>query len=59
MWDLPGPGIELLTPALASRYLATGPPEKTLYIRFHILSHYDLSQDIEYSSLLCTVGPCC
>ena len=26
---------------------------------FHILSHYVLSQDIEYSSLCCTVGPSC
>ena len=26
---------------------------------FHILFHYGLSQDIEYSSLCYTVGPCC
>ena len=26
---------------------------------FHILFHYGLSQDIEYSSLCCTVGPYC
>ena len=25
----------------------------------HILFHYGLSQDIEYSSLCCIVGPCC
>ena len=25
---------------------------------FHILSHYGLSQDMEYSSLRYTVGPC-
>ena len=30
-----------------------------VYILFHILSHYGLSQDIEYSSLGYTVGPCC
>ena len=29
------------------------------HIAFHILSHYVLSQDIEYSSLCCTVGPSC
>ena len=28
MWDLPGPGIEPVSPALASRSLTTGPPEK-------------------------------
>ena len=29
------------------------------YFLFNNLFHYDLSQDIEYSSLCCTVGPCC
>ena len=29
------------------------------YILFHILFHYDLLQDTEYSSLCYTVGPCC
>ena len=28
-----------------------------MYIVFHILFHYGLSQDIEYSSLCYTVGP--
>ena len=26
---------------------------------FHVLFHYSLSQDIEYSSPCYTVGPCC
>ena len=30
-----------------------------IYILFHILFRYGLSQDIEYSSLCYTVGPCC
>jgi len=29
MWDLPGPGIELMSLALAGRFLTTGPPEKS------------------------------
>ena len=29
------------------------------YTFFHILFHYGLSRDIEYSSLRCTVGPYC
>ena len=29
-----------------------------LYSILHILFHYDLSQDIEYSPLCYTVGPC-
>ena len=30
-----------------------------IYILFHIIFHYGLSQDIEYSFLCYTVGPCC
>ena len=30
-----------------------------IYIPFHILFHFGLSWDIEYSSLCYTVGPCC
>ena len=29
MWDLPGPGIEPMSPALASRFLTTAPPGKS------------------------------
>ena len=29
------------------------------YDLFHILFHYDLSEDIEFSSLCYTIGPCC
>ena len=28
MWDLPGPGIEPVSPALAGRFLSTAPPGK-------------------------------
>ena len=30
MWDLPGPGIDPVSPALASRFLSTGPPGKSM-----------------------------
>ena len=30
MWNLPGPGIEPMSPALAGEFLATGPPGKPL-----------------------------
>ena len=30
-----------------------------IHAYIYILLHYGLSQDIEYSSLCCTVGPCC
>ena len=29
-----------------------------MFLLFHILFHYMLLQDIEYTSLCCTVGPC-
>ena len=34
MWDLPGPGIEPASPALASRFLATELPGKSLWGSF-------------------------
>ena len=33
--------------------------DSVIDILFHILFHFGLSQDIEYSSLCYTVGPCC
>ena len=33
MWDLPGPGIKPVSPALASRFLTTVPPRKSLMFR--------------------------
>ena len=30
MWDPPGPGIELVSPALAGRFFTTVPPGKPL-----------------------------
>ena len=29
MWNLPGPGLEPVSPALADRFLTTGPPGKS------------------------------
>ena len=34
MWDLPGPGIEPVSPALAGRFLTTAPPGRSLQRRF-------------------------
>ena len=34
MWDLPGPGIELMSPALAGIFLATAPPGKSCLFIF-------------------------
>ena len=34
MWDLPRPGLEPVSPALAGRFLTTAPPGKSLKIYF-------------------------
>ena len=34
MWDLPGPGLEPVSPALAGRFLTTAPPGKSLSTQF-------------------------
>ena len=37
MWNLPGPGVEPVSPALAGRFLTTGPPGKSSCLCFIIL----------------------
>ena len=32
MWDLPGPGMELVSLALQGRFLTIGPPGKPLFV---------------------------
>ena len=39
MWDLPGPGIETVSPALASGFLTIAPPEKFLH---HLLIYFKI-----------------
>ena len=41
MWDLPGPGVEPVSPALAGRFLTTAPPGKPydLFYFFFIWLH--------------------
>ena len=41
-WDLPGPGVEPVSPALAGRFLTTRPPGK-LKSTLHLLSHLVLT----------------
>ena len=59
MWDLPRPGLEPVSPALAGGFSTTAPPGKPCMHSFYVLFHYGVSQDIEYSSLCSTGGPCC
>ena len=41
MWDLPGPGLEPVSPALAGRFLTTVPPGKSPFPNFlmYVLSN--------------------
>ena len=44
MWDLPGPGLEPVSPALAGGFLTTAPPGKPPYFLFIIwLRHFILN----------------
>ena len=54
MWHLPGPGIELVSPALRGGFLTTGPPGKpsTEYLK---LSAVDILAQIS----LCQVAGSC
>ena len=40
MWDLPGPGLEPMSPALAGGFLTTAPPGKSLSFWIIVLSGY-------------------
>ena len=40
MWDLPGPGLEPVSPALPGRFLTTVPSGKSL---FFLYSHYNFN----------------
>ena len=44
MWDLPGPGIEPVSPALAGRFLITGPPGKSWLVSLEQPSLQGLSE---------------
>ena len=56
MWNLPRPGIEPVSPALAGRFLTTEPPGKSykFFFRFFPL----ILQNIVYTSLCYTVDLC-
>ena len=41
MWDLPGPGLEPVSPALAGGFLATAPPGQSGFLElFGITFHF-------------------
>ena len=44
IWDLPGPGLEPVSPALAGRFLTTAPPEKSCILLLNALPYLELSR---------------
>ena len=49
MWDLPGPGLEPVSPALAGGFLTTAPPGKPLKLNF-LKMYYEKNLHINESS---------
>ena len=54
MWDLPGPGLEPVSPALAGRFLTTAPPGKS-YIMFFFKCFLFIYLFIYFNFWLCWV----
>ena len=56
MWNLSGPGIEPMSPALQGRLLTTGPPGKPLSYRFLNAEYTVMFCNIMYPLLFCKCG---
>ena len=54
MWDLPGPGLEHVSPALAGGFLTTAPPGKSKLVSSLLSTEIISSQDdkTDYSVLI-------
>ena len=49
MWDLPRPGLEPVSPALAGRFSTTAPPGKPHHCSFNL--HFPNGNDVEHLSV--------
>ena len=58
IWDLPGPGLEPVSPALSGRSLTTVPPGESLYFILH-LGFYRIPSFGTYSSVASLCLICC
>ena len=59
MWDLPGPGLEPGSPALAGRFLTTAPPGESQDTRFLDLNAIDISDQKLLSDQVLVGGLSC
>ena len=58
MWNLPGPGIQPLSPALAGGFLTSGPTGKSLLcFQLFAKDFYCLWRAVAYNSLFCAANP--
>ena len=48
MWDLPGPGLEPVSPALAGGFLTIAPPGKSLIIFIYEFSNCEFSYSLKF-----------
>ena len=56
-WDLPGPGIEPVSPALAGRFLTTAPPGRSQSVLASECISYDASSSPTHPPLFQLVSP--
>ena len=58
MWNLPRPGIEPVSLALAGRFLSTVPPGKTEWdgLDFHHSNHTTVSRELDHSNWVLRAG---
>ena len=52
MWDLPGPGVEPMSPALVGEFFTTEPPGKPLIVAFSYMAFIILRRFLPILSLL-------
>ena len=52
MWDLPGPGFELMSPALAGGFLTTAPPGKSQGVCFDSKAKLPMGEKLTWENLV-------
>ena len=57
MWDLPGPGLELVSPASAGGFLTTVPPGKPLDSILVQLLHQSILSNTFHPTHICHISP--
>ena len=56
MWDLPGPGLEPVSPALARGFLTTAPPGRGSVLNFYLFGDTKRTKRMAYDGKKRTKG---